>query len=184
MGGLPGFVPTETHLIARGVWASRRLQPDMTMWVDRKASVTSLVPGSVIQRHRGSKIPPHVSYLSLLRPPTASFTSILSASRSSSFLIGNDRGSPFKISDVSFDDHPPLARNHWQARVVSELAAKTDHDVSSNLSSPIDQYPIFRSPSLVTGSRVHLYRVGPSLSTLVLALQDALECCYLRPALK
>ena len=89
---------------------------------------------------RGTEVTEHLSRLvaliSLLRPPTASFTPILSATRPSNFLIGNDRGSLFKIYNVSFDDHPPLVRNHSQAQVVSDMTAKTDHDAKFESSTP------------------------------------------------
>lgn len=80
-------------------FAETHSPPGTELRADRKiASGTWLcVRDSVIQRHRGNQMPPHVSYLSLLRPSTAPVTSTPSASRLSPFLIGNDRGSPLEF---------------------------------------------------------------------------------------
>jgi hypothetical protein len=72
--------------------------PTLSVHVDYRLQHISeyVIPSS--RGHRGRRTHPHVSYLSFLRPPIASFTSILSASRSPFFLIGNDRVFCYKIS--------------------------------------------------------------------------------------
>lgn len=64
-----------------------------------------------------------------------------------------------KFYNVSFDDHPPLARDH----VVSDLTAKTDHDATSNQFLSIGQFnPGGLAHPLMTGCT----RYRTPLSTL------------------
>ena len=94
------------------------------------------IPANAIPSSRGNKgnlIQPHVSYLS------PSYDHPQSAERLFFHPLGHEVVDfpywerpwfSFKFSNVRFDDHPPLARNHGQAWVVSNMTAKTDHDAT------------------------------------------------------
>ena len=125
------------------------------------------VRGFVIHGHRGSRIRPHVSYLSLLRLPTASFTSTFSAARPSPFLIGNDRGSVLKFptSDSTITRHLAKKSRAGAGRVRPD----GENGPRCNLKPLPSNRPILYflilvvspalSRDLMTGSTG--YRVGP-----------------------
>ena len=80
---------------------------------DSSISSAYVIPSS--RGDKGNLILPHVSYLSLFTTTHSVFSFHPLGHEVAVFPYRERPWFSFKFSNVSFDDHPPLAKNHGQA---------------------------------------------------------------------